>query len=72
MPPSNPNSLLLTEVDTNEIKNIIKSFNIHKGTGPCSLPPKILNMICDTIANPIAKLANISFETGVHPERINT
>ena len=27
-------------------------------------------MICDTIAYPIAKLANISFETDLHPERL--
>ena len=33
-------------------------------------PQKILNMICDSIANPIALIANISFLTGVHPERL--
>ena len=68
MPPPHPNSLFLSQTDINEIQNIIKSFNINKGTGPCSRPPKILNLICDIIASPIAKLASISFETGVHPE----
>ena len=70
IPPSHPNSQFITQTDVNEIQNIIKSFNINKGTGPCSLPPKILNLICDIIASPIAKLANTAFETGVHPERL--
>ena len=49
---------------------LIKSLNVNKGTGPCSIPQKILNIICDSIANPIVIIANISFLTGVHPERL--
>ena len=62
--------MFLMETDAEEIQNIITSFNTNKGTGPCSLPPKILNLICNIIAIPIAKLANISFATGAHPERL--
>ncbi len=45
---------------------------LNKATGPCSIPPKILNLICDSIAYPIAIIANLSFMTGVHPERLKT
>ena len=30
----------------------------------------LTELVCDIIASPIAKLANISFETGVDPERL--
>ena len=72
MPPPCKHSLFLTETDSEEVKLIIKGFNVNKGTGPCSIPPKILNMICtDSIANPIVTIANLSFLTGVHPDRLN-
>ena len=70
MPPPYETSLFLNETDSEEVKVLIKSFNVNKGTGPCSIPPKILNMICDSIANSIALIVNISFLTGVHPERL--
>ncbi len=72
MPPPLEKTLLMTETNPEEIKNIILTFNVNKATGPCSIPPKILNMICDNIAYPIAMLANMSFLTGIHPERLKT
>ena len=68
MPDPIPNSLFLTAVDTDEVINLIKTFDTGKATGPCSIPPKILHIICENIANPISKIANLSFLTGVHPE----
>ena len=70
MPPPHSKSILINEIGTEEVKNLIKSFNVNKSTGPCSLPPKILNMICDNVAYPIAKIASISLITGTHPERL--
>ena len=70
MPPPCKHSLFLTETDAEEVKLLIKGFNVNKATGPCSIPPKILNMICDSIANPIVTIANLSFLTGVHPDRL--
>jgi hypothetical protein len=70
MPAHHDKSFFLHETDTIEVKTLIKSFNINKGTGPCSIPPKILNMICDSVSPPIAIIANLSFSTGVHPERL--
>jgi hypothetical protein len=63
-------SLFLSDTGPDEVKNLINSFNTNKGTGPCSIPPKILNLICDSISNPIATIANLSFSTGTHPERL--
>ena len=34
------------------------------------MPPKILNILCDSIAHPITEIANMSFLTGTHPERL--
>ena len=62
--------MFLTETDTEEIMTLIKRFNVNKATGPCSIPPKILNMISESIAKPIVTIANLSFSTGVHPERL--
>jgi exonuclease III len=70
MPDPVPNSLFFTAVDADEIRNLIKSFDPAKAAGPCSIPPKILNLICESISNPISKIANLSFQTGVHPERL--
>ena len=70
MPNSQPNSIVIAPVDSEEINLIIKSFNTKKATGPCSIPPKILNFICDSIVNPLSKLANLSFHEGVHPDRL--
>ena len=70
MPQPHYNSLLLTETNIEEVKSLIKSFNINTATGPCSMPPKILNLLCDSIAHPITEIANLSFLTGTHPERL--
>ena len=70
MPEPLPNSIFLEKVDADEVGNLIKSFDTSKGTGPFSIPPKIMNLICESIANPISKIANLSFLTGVHPENL--
>ena len=70
MPAPIANSLSLAAVDADEVRNLIKTFDTGKATGPCSIPPKILHMICENIASPISKIANLSFLTGVHPERL--
>ena len=70
MPDPLTNSIFLETVDADEVDKIIKSFDTNKGTGPFSIPPKIMNLICESIANPISKIANLSFLTGVHPEKL--
>ena len=70
MPDPLPNSLFLENVDADEVEKLIKSFDTNKGIGPSSIPPKIMNLICKSIANTISKIANLSFLTGVHPEKL--
>ncbi len=72
MPDPLPNSIFIDKVDESEVKNLIKSFDVNKTTGPFSIPPKIPNLISDSISNPISKIANLSFATGVHPYKLKT
>ena len=67
MPDQLPNSIFLENVAADEVEKLIKSFDTNEGTGPSSIPTKIMNLICKSIANPISKIANLSFLTGVHP-----
>ena len=66
MPDPLPNTLFLEKGDADEVEKLIKSFDTNKGTGPFSIPPKIMNLI----AKPISKISNLSFLTGVHPEKL--
>ena len=70
MPVPLPNSIFLEKLDVDEVEKLIKSFDTNNGTGPFSIPPKIMNLVCESIANPISKIANLSFLTGVHPEKL--
>ena len=51
MPDPLPNSIFLDKVDVDEVEKLIKSFDTNKGTGPFSIPPKIMNLICKSIVN---------------------
>ena len=44
MPYPLPNSIFLDKVDPDEVEKLIKSFDTNKGTGPFSIPPKIMNL----------------------------
>ena len=70
MPAPLPNSIFLEKIYPDELEKLIKSFHTNKGTGPFSIPPKIMNLICESIAPPISRISNPSFLTGVHPEKI--
>ena len=69
MPDPLPNSIFLEKV-ADEVEKLIQSFDTNKGTRPFSMTPKIMNLICESIAHPISKIANLSFLTAVHPERL--
>ena len=42
-------------------------MDITKGTGPHSVPPKIIKEISQVIVHPIAIICNKSFTAGVYP-----
>ena len=66
-----PDSILFHSISSEDIFEIIMKFDENKGTGPCSIPTKILKLISLEIAEPLAWIANICFSTGVHPEKLN-
>ena len=55
------------QCDENEIALIIKLLNPNKASGPSSIDTKVLLLLKDKISNPLSKLFNLSFSTGVHP-----
>ena len=71
LPPPNPNSLSsFDQVTGEEIVSIIKKFNAKKGTGPVSIPNLILTHMSEELASPLAIIANISFASGIHPDKL--
>ena len=72
LPDPSPNSIKNQFHDTNgsEVFNIISKFNINKSSGPTSIPTKILKLIKFEISKPLAQIINLSFSTGIHPDRL--
>ena len=64
------NSLAFHPTDKDEIINIISKFKTGKSCGPTSIPINIFQLIQLEVASPLAKIANLSFETGVQPEKL--
>ena len=67
---STPNSLSFYLVDGDEISSIVSKFKTNKATGPTSVPTDILHFICHDFVMPLSWIANISFSTGIHPDRL--
>ena len=61
----NNNSFFINPTDKDEIIDILITFNINKTSGPHSIPIKILHVIKHIIAEPLALIINLSFETGI-------
>ena len=66
----NPNSMFLAPVTPQEIETIIRLLNIKKSIGPYSIPVFLLKILSRHIAQPLAKLVNLSFETGIFPDKL--
>ena len=60
-------TIFLQSVDKEEIVNIISSLNSSKGSGPNSIPYRILFLLNNAISKQLADLFNLSFMTGVFP-----
>ena len=67
-----PNSINDSFDPTNEeeIYNIISKMKSNKSCGPTSIPTKILKLIQFEICKPLAEIINLSFSTGIHPEKL--
>ena len=53
-----------------EITDIISQLKTNKGTGPNSIPTRILHLIKLEIAKPLTNIINLSFSTGIHPDKL--
>ena len=66
----NENSFFITPTDKTEIIDILNTFNVNKSIGPHSIPNNILQLIKYIIAEPLALIINLSFETGIFIENL--
>ena len=56
--------------DTEEILRIILSLNNSKAIGPNSIPTEILKLLGPNICFPLKEIINISFATGIYPDKL--
>ena len=59
-------SFFADHIHTNEVTKIINSLG-PKSTGPCSIPNTILKMVLIDISEILAKIFNLSIQTGIFP-----
>ena len=69
-PQPSPESIFMRPCDSAEISIIINKFNIHKGTGPNSIPPLFLHHMLSALAEPLSLIANLCLVTGTHPDKL--
>ena len=70
LPAPTPNSMRVDPVDAKEVCFTIATFNPNKACGPSSVPSYVLHYMQDELANPLAKIVNISLSTGIHPDKL--
>ena len=64
------NSLFLLPTTSEEIETIIQSLNVKKVIGPYSIPLFLLKILNRHIAQPISSIINLSFESGIFPDKL--
>ena len=62
-------NFLIAHVSDEDVINIIQSLP-NKGTGPASIPLRMLKVAADLIAIPLCHIINISFSTGIFPDAL--
>ena len=62
-------NFIIAQVSEEEVLSTIKSLE-NKPIGPLSIPVDLLKMICDLIIIPLCRIINMSFLTGVFPEKL--
>ena len=63
-------SFFLNPTNTDEITKILRNLNKNKATGPNSFPISILKENIEILAEPIAIILNLSFQSGVFPDKL--
>ena len=62
-------NLIIAHISEDEILDIIKKLP-NKGTGPASIPLKLLKIVADLIVIPFCNIINLSFSTGTFPDNL--
>ena len=70
LPPLNQDSFFISPCTKEEIIEIISNFKPKKLAGPNSIPNKILRLLTDDISEHLSIIFNISFATGIFPEKL--
>ena len=70
----NPNihSFFVSPTDSTEVSNLISGLKNGKASGPNSIPTIVLKHLNRDISTILADLFNLSFSTGVFPEKLKT
>ena len=69
---SNPieTSFFISPSSEQEILFIINGLNQNKTNGPHIIPSDILQMIKSNVCFPLCKIINLSFSTGIYPQKL--
>ena len=66
----NSNSFFVSPTSKNEIMSCISSLENNKGSGPFSIPIRILQLLKHDISKPLSQIINLSFSTGIFPSNL--
>ena len=61
---------IIAHTSNDELMNIILLLDEKKSTGPSSIPMKLLKIALPVVINPLRKLINHSFITGIFPDAV--
>ena len=64
-------NLIIAHISDREILDIITALPI-KGTGPASIPLRLLKIAADLIVIPLCRIINASFSSGIFPDVLKT
>ncbi len=62
-------NLIIAHISEDEILKIINSLPL-KGTGPASIPLRLLKLVANVIVIPLCRIINVSFSSGVFPDAL--
>ena len=65
-----PNSFVIYPCDEKEVKTLIKQLQESKSLGPNSIPTSVLKLLQNEISLPLSQIFNLSFSSGIHPEKL--
>ena len=66
----NEKSFFISPFSATEIETLINSLKVGKSVGPCSIPIKLLKILCFYISHPFSEIVIKSFSTGVFPHKL--